>query len=136
MSRHQRILVADSSKYFDNSIWRMLIPETEFEIVGLAGNTAETVKMAITLSPDIILVDLSHPEIRGLQTVATLHTVHPHIPIITFMPISSHEYTRASLDAGAIACLPKSDMANALLQTLRSLTYPQSSINANLLSYS
>ncbi|MFC1976265.1 response regulator transcription factor [Chloroflexota bacterium] len=133
MSRHQRILVADSSKYFDSSIWRMLISETEFEIVGLAGNTDETVKMAITLSPDIILVDLSHPEIRGLQTVAVLHTVHPHVPIITFMPISSREYTQASLDAGAIACLPKSEIADVLLHTLRSLTLAHSSAGVNLL---
>jgi DNA-binding NarL/FixJ family response regulator len=122
MPRHQRILVADSSKYFDNSIWRMLIPETEFEIVGLAGNTDDTVKMAITLFPDIILVDLSHSEICGLKTVAVLHTVHPHVPIITFMPISSREYTQASLDAGATACLPKSEIVDVLLQTLRDLT--------------
>jgi two-component system response regulator DesR len=126
MPRHQRILVADSSKYFATSIWHMLIPETEFEIVGLAGNTDETVTMALTLAPDIILIDLSHPEICGLQTVATLHTLYPRMPIITFMPISSPEYTQASLDAGATACLTKSEMADLLLHTLRNLTSVQS----------
>ena len=62
MPRHRRVLVADSSKYFDMSIWRRLIPDTEFEIVGLADNTAATIEMAITRSPGIILVDLSQPE--------------------------------------------------------------------------
>jgi DNA-binding NarL/FixJ family response regulator len=128
MPRHQRILVADSSKYFATSIWYMLIPETEFKIVGLADNTDETVNMALTLAPDIILVDLSHPEICGLQTVATLHTIQPCIPIITFMPISSQEYTQASLDAGATACLTKSEMADVLLQTLRQLTSAHSAV--------
>ena len=118
----QRILVVDGSKYFDTSIWRMLIPETEFEIVGLAGSTDETIKMVITLSPDIVLVDLSHPQTCGLQTVTALHAVQPYLPIITFMPISSQEYTRASLNAGASACLPKSEMADILPQTLRFLT--------------
>jgi DNA-binding NarL/FixJ family response regulator len=86
--------------------------------------------MALTLSPDIILVDLSHPEICGLQTVATLHTIQPRIPIITFMPISSQEYTQASLDAGATACLTKSEMADVLLQTLRKLTSIHSAVQA------
>jgi DNA-binding NarL/FixJ family response regulator len=131
MPRHRRILVADSSKYFGNSIWHRLIPETEFEIVGQAGDPDEIVKMATHLSPDIILVDLSHPENCGLQTVTTLHTVHPDIPIITLMPISSYEYTRASLDAGAAACLIKSEIVDLLLQTLRNLTPAQSSISVN-----
>jgi DNA-binding NarL/FixJ family response regulator len=124
MPRHQRILVADGSKYFDTSMWRKLIPDAEFEIVGLAGSPDETLKMAITLSPDIVLVDLSHSQTCGLQTVIALHNVDPHVPIITFMPISSHEYTRASLDAGAIACLTKSEVANMLVQTLRHVTPP------------
>ena len=121
MPRHQRILVADSSKYFATSLWHMLIPESEFKIVGLADNTAKTVQMAQSLSPDIILVDLSHSQTRGLQTVATLHNIQPYIPIIALMPISSQEYTQASLDAGASACLTKSEIANMLLQTLRTL---------------
>lgn len=131
MPRHRRILVADSSKYFDNSIWHRLIPETEFEIVGQAGDPDQIVKMAKHLSPDIILVDLSHPENCGLQTVTTLHTVHPDIPIITLMPISSYEYTRASLDAGATACLIKSEIVDLLLQTLRNLVPAQSSVSVN-----
>ena len=121
MPRHRRILVADSSKYFDDSIWHRLIPETEFEIIGQAGDTDETVKMAIHLSPDIVLVDLSQPESCGLHTVTALRTVHPDIPIVTLMPISSYEYTRASLDAGATACLIKSEIADLLLQTLWNL---------------
>jgi DNA-binding NarL/FixJ family response regulator len=134
MSRHQRILVVDNSKYFDNSIWHRLIPESEFEIVGLTGNLDETVTMTITLAPDVILIDLSHPQNCGLQTVSTLHSTHPDIPIITFMPISSYEYTRASLDAGATACLTKSEMADVLLQTLRGVTAVSQSVRTHLYS--
>ena len=58
MSYRQRILVADGSKYFDSSIWRMLMPEPEFDIVGLANNTEEAINMAGTLLPDIILAPI------------------------------------------------------------------------------
>ena len=132
MPQHQRILVSDGSKYFDTSIWCMLIPEPEFEIVGLASSTNETMHLAGVLTPDIILVDLSHSYTCGLQTVAVLHSTYPHIPIVTFMPISFAEYTRASLDAGASACLTKSDMADMLVQTLHHLTPAQTTVLQDL----
>jgi two-component system chemotaxis response regulator CheB len=119
MAQHRRILIVDSSKYFDNSMWRMLIPEGEFEIVGPTNTTDETLTMAFSLVPDVILVDLARPASKGLKTVSTLRSVYPYIPIITFMPISSEEYTRASLNAGASACVPKAEVADVLLQTMQ-----------------
>ena len=119
MARHRRILIVDSSKYFGSSMWRTLIPETEFEIVGPTITTNETLIMAFSLVPDIILVDLARPASKRLQTVATLRSVYPNIPIITFMPIVSKEYTQASLNAGASACVPKAEMADVLLQTMQ-----------------
>ena len=135
MPPSQRVLVADSSKYFDNSIWRMLIPEPEFEIVGLANNTEEAVTMALTLAPDIILADLSKSTKLGLQIIKALHAVQPTIPIISFRPNSSREYTSAALNAGAAVCLTKSEIAEALPQTLYRLIPVQSSIPRSALSY-
>jgi two-component system invasion response regulator UvrY len=135
MPQHHRILVADSSKYINRSIWQILLPEPEFEIVGFACNTAEAVNLTTTLLPDIILVDLSRPERCGLQTIQALRTVHPDISVITFSPIPSYEYTQAALDAGAAACLTKSDVANVLLQTLRGLIPVRPSLATRLLSF-
>jgi len=118
MARHRRILIVDSSKYFGSSMWRTLIPEAEFEIVGPTDTTDETLTMAFSLVPDIILVDLARPASKGLQTVSTLRLVYPYIPIITLIPIASKEYTRASLKAGASACVPKAEVADVLLQTM------------------
>lgn len=122
MRQNQRVLVADGSKYFDTNFWRMLIPESEFEIVGLAHNTKEAIDMALTLSPDIILVDLSHSALGGLRTIEALHAVYPGIPIIAFRPVASEEYTQAALQAGATACFTKSELANIFPQMLYRLS--------------
>ncbi len=132
MAQRRRVLVVDGSKYFDNLIWRMLIPESEFEIVGLARNTEEAFEMATNLFPDIILVDLSHSEMRGLRAIKSLHTAQPAAPIIAFTPISSHEYTQAALDAGATACFAKSEMVDVLLQTIWRLIPARSPVPGNL----
>lgn len=130
MRPSRRILVADGSKYF-TSTWRMLIPEPEFEIVGLAHNTEDAIKMARALSPDIILADLSHSALRGLKTIQALHAVYPGITIISFRPVASQEYTQAALDAGATACLTKSELANVLPQMLYRLTLGQAAVAVN-----
>jgi len=118
MLQRRRILVVDGSKYFNSPIWHTLIPESEFEIVGLACNNDEALRMAATLCPDIVLVDLSHSEMRGVRVIWSLNAVQPAIPIIAFTPMSSNEYTRAALNAGAAACLPKSEMVDVLMQTI------------------
>ncbi|MEW5960778.1 MAG: response regulator transcription factor [Chloroflexota bacterium] len=131
MRHSRRILVADSSKYFNATFWRMLIPEPEFEIVGLANNTEDALKMAHTLSPDIVLADITRSTLSGLRIVEALRAVHPGMPIITFRPVASQEYTQAALNAGATACLTKSELAEVLPQTLYNLTQGQSPVSTN-----
>jgi len=121
MGQRRRILVVDGSRYFGSLIWQALIPEAEFEIIGLARRTDEALGMASARLPEVILVDLSHSETRGLSTIESLRSAQPGVPIIAFTPISSHQYTQAAVDAGASACMAKSEMVDALLQTIWSL---------------
>jgi DNA-binding NarL/FixJ family response regulator len=121
MGQRRRIRVVDGSRYFDSLIWHTLMPEAEFEIIGLARRSDEALGMAIAHLPEVILVDLSHSGTRGLSTIESLRTAQPGVPIIAFTPMSSHQYTQAALDAGASACMAKSEMVDALLQTIWSL---------------
>ena len=136
MAQRQRILVANSSKYLGNSIWSRLIPEPEFEIVGLASDEEEAVVMAGELLPHVILVDLSGAEQSGLKTIKVLHAAFPNIPLIAFTPVSSDECTLAALGAGAAACLTIYEIADMLLQTLRNLFPIRSLVMTHLLNYS
>ena len=121
MPHRSRILVADSSQYFHATIWRMLVPEQDFNIVGQANSTDEALHMAVTLMPDIILADLSHSRMRGLAAVKSLRAAQPKASIIALSPDASGEYARAALAAGASACLTKADIADALPLTLYQL---------------
>ena len=136
MAQRQRILVANSNQYLGNSIWSRLIPEPEFEIVGVASDPEEAIGMAGELVPHAILVDLSGAELSGLKTIELLYAAFPGIPLIAFTPVSSDEYSRAALGAGAVACLTISEIADMLLQTLRNLIPVRSLVMAHLLNYS
>jgi DNA-binding NarL/FixJ family response regulator len=136
MAQRQRILVANSNKYLGNVVWSRLIPEPEFEIVGLASDADEAVDMAGELVPHAILVDLSGSELSGLKTIEVLHAAFPNIPLIAFTPVSSDECNLAALGAGAAACLTISEIADMLLQILRNLIPIRSLVMTHLLNYS
>ncbi len=131
MSYRQKILVADSSKYFDAPFWNMLIPDTEFHVVGQAGSTAEAVTMAADLTPDIILADLFHSEMQGLKTVKNLRQARPQATIITFSPDTSIQYEQAALQAGANACVTKSELVDTLVHVLYKLIKSKPSPNGH-----
>ena len=136
MAQRQRILVANSNKYLGNSVWSRLIPEPEFEIVGLASEVDEAIVMTGELVPHAILVDLSGAELSGLKTIEALSAGFPNIPIIAFTLVTSDECNRAALRAGAVACLTISEIADMLLQTLRNLIPIRSLVMTHLLNYS
>jgi DNA-binding NarL/FixJ family response regulator len=120
MAQRQRILVIDNSKYF-NPLWQLLLPETEFEVTGLAGDPDQAVAMAATHTPDLALVDLGPEGMAGLSPIIALRAAHPELPIVALSSFSFGEYTRIALEAGATACLEKSELAETLLPTIAKL---------------
>ena len=134
MNYRRRVLIVDGSKYFNSLIWRTLIPESGFEIVGLARDADEALDIATTLFPDIILADVSHSAPSGLAAIESLHATQPATPIIAFTPLCSREYTQAALNVGASACLAKSEVVDVLLQTISQLIMARSPAVGPLLS--
>ena len=53
MAQRQRILVANSNKFLGNSVWSRLIPEPEFEIVGLASDVEEAAEGILALASEL-----------------------------------------------------------------------------------
>jgi DNA-binding NarL/FixJ family response regulator len=134
MTQRQRVLIVDGSRYFSSLIWRMLIPEPRFEIVGLARCVDEALELAMARSPDVILVDVSHAATSGLAAIASLHAMRPTTPILAFTSTSMDEYSQAALNVGAAACLAKSEVVDGLSQTILSLIRTRSSQARHLLS--
>ena len=126
----QRILIADSSNYFDQAMWQRVLPLPEFEIIGITNNVQALTNLITILRPDTILIDLSASEMGGLWTIETLRIIHPNASIIILMPGLSVQYTQAALFSGATACLAKSDLAETLPETLRTLPHRSTMLEA------
>ena len=103
-----RVLVVDDSLFICKRIFEILHQERDFKVVGMARNGRDAVRMAATLEPDVITMDVEMPIMDGISAVRKIMVESP-TPILMFSS-STHANAKSTLDAldaGAIDFLPK-----------------------------
>ena len=115
--RRVRILVVDDHQMLREALVGMLAA-AGFEVVGAVGDGADATSLAVELTPDVVLMDLSMPVLNGLDATRLLREVVPGVAIVVFSAFDSPELKRQALDAGAVAYLPKGCSADRLRATV------------------
>jgi two-component system chemotaxis response regulator CheB len=108
MNAKIRVLVVDDSSFFRHRIVDILKTEKDIEIVGEASNGAEAVKLAASLTPDVITMDVQMPVMDGITAVRRIMESSPS-RILMFSNVTKEgaKETLQALEAGAIDFLPK-----------------------------
>jgi DNA-binding NarL/FixJ family response regulator len=116
-----RTLLVDDSGEFLNSAADFLSGSRDIEIVGRAQSGREAIRLAAELFPDLVLVDISMPEINGIELTRRLKqgASPPKVVILTFHVNAA--YRLAAELAGADAFVAKTDLVDTLLPTVLSL---------------
>ncbi len=103
-----RVLVVDDSKLFRRFVSDALSVDRDIEIVSTASDGLEAVRLAKSLKPDVITMDVEMPRMDGIQAVRKIMQEAP-VPILMFSSLT-HEGAKATmeaLEAGAADFLPK-----------------------------
>ena len=114
-----RVLLADDHRVTREGLRRLLEEEPDILIVGEAADGQEAVELANTLSPDVILMDLSMPRLNGVEATRAIHNDYPDIRIIGLSMFEEAERAQALRDAGAVNYLTKSGPSSALIEAIR-----------------
>jgi len=116
-----KILIADDHELVRRGVRHALEANPDWEVVGEAANGREAVEMAERLQPQIAVLDLSMPEMNGLEAIRRITSSSPHIRILVLSIHDSETLIHEVLAAGAKGYLLKSDAARDLLSAVQSL---------------
>jgi DNA-binding NarL/FixJ family response regulator len=103
-----RILVVDDHPLVRKHV-RAVLGEEGYQVCGEAADGREAVEMAEILKPDLVVLDLTMPELNGLDAARLILGKTPEIHIVIFTMHEDEALTREAAEAGVAACVGKSD---------------------------
>lgn len=133
-----KILLVDDQPLFREGLRTLLSVHADFEVVGEAGNGAEAIRMASSLSPAVVLMDLQMPVLDGVAATQRLHAAQPDCRVIVLTTFDDDEMVFDGLRAGAVGYLlkdaPSEKLAEAIRVAARGETFLQPSVAAKVVA--
>lgn len=116
MSR-PRILLADDHRLFIDGLKRLLAPE--FEVVGTVEDGKEILKAVELLNPDVLVIDISMPNLNGLEAARGVHQVHKEVKIVFLTMHTEVAYAVNAFQAGASGYVLKHAASEELIHAIK-----------------
>jgi len=113
-----KILIADDHALLRDGLKALVNAEPDMEVIGEAENGRTVLEQAKKLQPDIILMDISMPEVNGAQATRQLKRIYPNIKVLALTAHEDNSYLRHMLEAGASGFLLKRAAADQLIQAI------------------
>jgi two-component system response regulator NreC len=116
-----RILVADDHALVRRGIRAVLQSQPAWRVVAEAANGREAVEKAMKLKPDVVVVDVSMPELDGVEVARQVRDAVPGTKVLVLTMHESDQMVRRALDAGARGYLLKSDLTDSLIKAVKAV---------------
>jgi DNA-binding NarL/FixJ family response regulator len=120
--KNLRILIADDHGLVRRGARVVLGSRRRWRVVGEAANGREAVKKAIELKPDVAVVDISMPELDGVEVARQIREAVPDTKVLMLTMHESDQMVRRALEAGARGYLLKSDLTECLAKAVEAVS--------------
>jgi DNA-binding NarL/FixJ family response regulator len=127
-----RILIADDHELFRRGVAAELTQVPGWVVAAEATNGRDAVAMAASLKPDIVVLDLTMPELNGLEAARQIILANPAARILILTAHESEQLVREVLSAGAKGYVLKSDAGRTLVTALQALLEGGSFFTSNV----
>lgn len=136
--RNIRLIIADDHDLVREGIHGRLADETGIDLIGEAQNGRQAIALCEQLSPDLILLDVSMPELNGLETAKILRRDMPDIKILFLSVYDNQEYVMEALRIGAngfvLKDVSKPEMLSAIQLVVSGGTYLGPKLSGSVIS--
>ncbi|HJQ33567.1 MAG TPA: response regulator transcription factor [Pyrinomonadaceae bacterium] len=116
-----RVLLAEDHRTVREGVKFILASQPDIECVGEAGDGRAAVQLARELRPDVVLMDVSMPEMNGLKATERLADICPDVRVLALTRHTDRAYLQQLLQAGAAGYVLKQSDPSVLLQGVRSV---------------
>jgi DNA-binding NarL/FixJ family response regulator len=116
-----QILVADDHELVRKGVRAVLAEHAGWTVCGEAVNGRQAVAMAKELHPDVIVMDISMPELNGLEATRQIHKALPNVEVLILTIHESDQLVGEVLAAGARGYILKADTSRLLVAAIESL---------------
>jgi DNA-binding NarL/FixJ family response regulator len=113
-----RVLIADDHRLFGQALEAILATDDRLEVVGHAGDGSEAVQLALSVKPEVILMDISMPIMDGFQATKQIRKQRPHARVLMLTGSNSRIDVDRAREAGAAGYVTKNRIAAELIDAI------------------
>lgn len=134
-----RVLIVDDQAVVCEGLRVMLSAAPPIEVVGVAYNGAEALKLMVTLKPTLVLMDLKMPVMNGIHTTRAIREQYPDVNVLVLTTYADDEWLFDAIRAGADGYILKDsrreDIVAAVMGTAAGRTHIDPAVAGRLLSF-
>jgi DNA-binding NarL/FixJ family response regulator len=112
------MIIADDHTMFREGLKRILMERKDIEVIGEVGCGLELLKLLNQMTPDMILLDISMPNLRGIEATREIRTIQPNVKVLILTMHDNKEYLHQTITAGADGYLLKDDANKDLFSAI------------------
>jgi DNA-binding NarL/FixJ family response regulator len=116
-----RLLLVDDQGIVREGLRSLLDAKPDLKVIGEAENGQQAVQQALSLQPDVILMDVRMPIMDGVAATRTLHEQAPHLKVLVLTTFDEDDYVAQAMRHGARGYLLKDTPSNELAEAIRAV---------------
>jgi len=116
-----RVLIADDHAVVVEGVQNLLSADKDMEVVGSAKDGVETLAKVKSLQPDMVILDISMPNLDGLETACEIRKIDPKIQVLIYSMTATREHVTALFKTGVSGYVLKEEPLSELHRALQTL---------------
>jgi DNA-binding NarL/FixJ family response regulator len=127
-----RVVLADDHPVVRDGLAALLAAIDGIEVVGFAGSGREAVRAAVTLAPDVLVMDINMPDLDGVAATREIRRSAPGVGVLMLTMLDDEGSVRAALQAGAAGYVLKGDSRQQIVRAIQAVAAGDVILNAGV----